>query len=30
MLPYQIESYPKGNNIRYDASYKPIIQSKLF
>jgi len=30
MLPYKIESYPKGDNIRYDANYKPSIQTKLF
>jgi hypothetical protein len=30
MLPYKIEPYPKGNNIRYDASYNPTIQTTLF
>lgn len=30
MLPYKIEAYPKGENQRYDASYKPIIQTQLF
>lgn len=30
MLPYEIQSYPKGDNIRYDASYKPQTQIKLF
>jgi hypothetical protein len=30
MLPYQIEKYPKGDNIRYDSSYKPQIQGQLF
>jgi hypothetical protein len=30
MLPYNIEPYPKGNNVRYDASYKPSIQTSLF
>jgi hypothetical protein len=30
MLPYKIEDYPKGDNIRYDASYKPSIQTTLF
>lgn len=30
LLPYQIESYPKGDNVRYDASYKPTMQNKLF
>ena len=29
-LPYAIETYPKGDNKRYDSSYTPIIQSKLF
>lgn len=29
-LPYQIESYPKGDNKRYDASYQPTTQAKLF
>ena len=29
-LNYKIESYPKGNNKRYDSSYKPIVQNKLF
>lgn len=29
-LKYGIESFPKGNNKRYDASYKPITQTKLF
>lgn len=30
MLPYEIQQYPKGENKRYDASYKPIIQTQLF
>lgn len=29
-LKYKIEKYPKGENQRYDASYKPIIQIQLF
>lgn len=29
-LPYQLEPYPKGENKRYDASYKPTTQTKLF
>jgi hypothetical protein len=29
-LPYEIEPYPKGENKRYDASYTPTIQTKLF
>lgn len=29
-LIYKIKSYPKGNNQRYDASYKPQTQTKLF
>ena len=30
MMPYEILPYPKGDNIRYDSSYKPSIQTKLF
>ncbi len=30
MLPYKIEDYPKGENKRYDSSYKPNIQTQLF
>jgi len=29
-LNYQIEVYPKGENKRYDADYKPTIQIQLF
>ena len=29
-LSYKIQSYPKGKNNRYDASYKPIVQGILF
>ena len=29
-LKYEIKSYPKGQNKRYDASYKPQTQTKLF
>lgn len=29
-LPFKIEPYPKGDNQRYDASYKPTIQTSLF
>ena len=29
-LNYQSLRYPKGNNKRYDASYKPLIQKELF
>tara|TARA_R100000808_G_C2138537_1_gene146570 strand:- start:556 stop:1236 length:681 start_codon:yes stop_codon:yes gene_type:complete len=29
-LKYEIQPYPKGKNKRYDASYKPTIQTKLF
>ena len=29
-LKYEIQPYPKGKNKRYDASYQPAIQSKLF
>ena len=28
-LPYEIQQYPKGDNQRYDASYKTTIQTKL-
>ena len=30
MLPYKINAYPKGQNIRYDSSYTPTIQTTLF
>jgi hypothetical protein len=30
MLPYEIKEYPKGQNVRYDASYNPSIQTQLF
>jgi hypothetical protein len=29
-LNYSICKYPKGENLRYDSSYKPIIQIELF
>jgi hypothetical protein len=29
-LKYEVEPYPKGNNKRYDASYKPSTQQQLF
>jgi hypothetical protein len=29
-LNYEIQSYPKGENKRYDSSFKPTIQTKLF
>ncbi len=29
-LKYKIQSYPKGENKRYDSSYQPIIQTELF
>ena len=29
-LPYKQEPYPKGDNKRYDASYKPTINLSLF
>jgi len=29
-LNYDIQSYPKGQNKRYDSSYKPTIQKELF
>jgi hypothetical protein len=30
MLPYKIEKYPKGQNIRYDSSYKTVSQLSIF
>jgi hypothetical protein len=27
---FEIKKYPKGDNERYDASYKPLIQTELF
>ena len=27
---FNIKKYPKGNNKKYDASYKPVIQNELF
>lgn len=29
-LKYEIKPYPKGDNTRYDASYKPTTQNVLF
>lgn len=29
-LKYQVEPYPKGSNLKYDASYQPLIQTQLF
>ncbi len=29
-LNYKIQPYPKGENKRYDASYKPLIQTQIF
>ena len=29
-LKYKIEPYPKGQNKRYDASYEPKVQLKMF
>jgi len=29
-LLYGVEPYPKGDNQRYDSSYKPTIQNRLF
>jgi hypothetical protein len=29
-LNYNIQPYPKGENKRYDSSYKPTIQKELF
>lgn len=28
-LPYELQPYPKGDNIRYDSSYEPTTQTKL-
>ncbi len=30
MLPYKILTYPKGDNKKYDSSFKPTIQGQLF
>jgi len=30
LLPYQVQPYPKGDNQRYDASYRPNTQQTLF
>ena len=30
LLQYDIQPYPKGDNKRYDASYEPTTQVKLF
>ncbi len=30
LLPYPVESYPKGDNERYDASYNPSSQQEIF
>jgi hypothetical protein len=30
ILPYKIEPYPKGDNDKYDASFRPPIQNQLF
>lgn len=30
LLPYKIEPYPKGDNVRYDSSFTPTIQGTLF
>lgn len=30
MLAYKQQPYPKGDNVRYDASYQPVIQLTLF
>lgn len=29
-MVYKIQDYPKGDNSRYDASYKPAVQGSLF
>jgi hypothetical protein len=30
LIKYEKQSYPKGENKRYDASYEPLIQMQLF
>jgi hypothetical protein len=30
LLPYKVQTYPKGDNQRYDASYTPNTQQTLF
>ena len=30
MLKYTIDEYPKGDNKKYDSSYNPLIQTKVF
>jgi hypothetical protein len=30
MLPYKVQPYPKGDNVRYDSSHKPTVQTTLF
>lgn len=30
LLAYPVQPYPKGDNIRYDASYQPSYQGLLF
>lgn len=30
MLPYKVQAYPKGENKRYDSTYKPTVQATLF
>lgn len=30
LLPYEVEQYPKGDNVRYDCSYKPFVRINLF
>ena len=29
-LTYELKPYPKGDNQRYDSSYEPTIQLRLF
>lgn len=29
-LPYEQKPYPKGDNVRYDSSYTPTVQGRLF
>ncbi len=30
LMPYDVQSYPKGENKKYDASYKPSTQIQMF
>jgi len=30
LMPYDVQPYPKGENIKYDASYQPNTQIQMF